>query len=511
LGIVTACATLAVFCCTGVIVSVSGALAGFAVLGLGCIATLAYAVSVAADCDRRARERSQAEHAVVAAAAQQTAQQLADLENAVALGAQETAQVERERATLARLLDASDRPAFVATADGAIIYANRSGSSLLAVAPNAAVQTLRGEPPAATILGDRCLAPLALTTDPRGETLLWWDDITPLRRCADALRQAGVPVDDDVFGRDPAGELARRVASIGERKGPSLEQIAGGCDDIDRSQSLIGDAINTLLASFNGLQEKVARQHEIAASLVDAGAVEARASEAENVSSIQSFIVTVEKTIQALLAEGAQLSTAAVDITTAIATIRSDMSGLVESFIEVERIAEQTNLLALNASIEAARAGSAGRGFAVVAGEVGKLATRSTGLSNHVRTLIDNIRHDLAQAETGMAHIVKKDAAYRSASETTLKNIFDGGRDVSNRTTTTLLALSENAEDVGRDVRAAVICLQFHDLTSQLLAHTRSRFGVLQSLLEGATDIPELRAIGAVSQGTMASGGVDLF
>jgi methyl-accepting chemotaxis protein len=195
----------------------------------------------------------------------------------------------------------------------------------------------------------------------------------------------------------------------------------------------------------------------------------------------------------------------------ALASIRDDMAGLLESFVEVEWIAEQTNLLALNASIEAARAGSAGRGFAVVAGEVGKLAARSTGLSNQVRSLIDGIRHDLEETESGMAAIVAKDASYRATSQRTLKHIFDGGRDVSARTTDTLQALSANAEDVGRDVRAAVICLQFHDLTSQLLSHTRARLGVLQSLFEGASDIAAFRSSGAVSQVTMNSGGVDLF
>lgn len=61
------------------------------------------------------------------------------------------------------------------------------------------------------------------------------------------------------------------------------------------------------------------------------------------------------------------------------AQLETNVAGLGEIFVAIDKIARQSNLLALNATIEAARAGDAGRGFAVVAAEVRKLAgdTRS--------------------------------------------------------------------------------------------------------------------------------------
>ncbi|WP_346234957.1 HAMP domain-containing methyl-accepting chemotaxis protein [Lysinibacillus telephonicus] len=88
------------------------------------------------------------------------------------------------------------------------------------------------------------------------------------------------------------------------------------------------------------------------------------------------------------------------DVVNRLSDYTKEISDIVTIITE---ITDQTNLLALNASIEAARAGEHGKGFAVVAEEVRKLADQSKDAANHIRSKIEIIKDEAANAVESMA------------------------------------------------------------------------------------------------------------
>lgn len=164
------------------------------------------------------------------------------------------------------------------------------------------------------------------------------------------------------------------------------------------------DAAKTELTGFSGsLIDDVAQALSAADSAAQgSNAVAAAAEElSTSLNGVQDQMATSQNLVTQTADEAIAMRDGLSGLTDAAAQISSVVSLISE-------IAEQTNLLALNATIEAARAGEAGKGFAVVATEVKNLANQTAGSTDDIRTHVERMEHEVAQAVDKVGQIVGK-------------------------------------------------------------------------------------------------------
>jgi methyl-accepting chemotaxis protein len=153
-------------------------------------------------------------------------------------------------------------------------------------------------------------------------------------------------------------------------------------DNAEQTQARASAVAAGAEESTVNVQVVAAASEQLAASIAEIGRQVAQASVVANKASDES-----EKTNVSV----AGLAEAAQKIGEVVALIT--------------QIASQTNLLALNATIEAARAGESGRGFAVVASEVKSLATQTSRATDDIRTQIESIQAETADAVAAIKRI----------------------------------------------------------------------------------------------------------
>lgn len=176
-----------------------------------------------------------------------------------------------------------------------------------------------------------------------------------------------------------AGELAQAAEE--------LTRVTQGSQSTLHSQSQQTDQVAVAMHQMSLAIHEIAENSGHAAHIV-------QNSQALTDQGHQYLQTTLER-LQALMQSVTQTRTG-------IGQLRQAADNIVGILDVIGGVAEQTNLLALNAAIEAARAGEHGRGFAVVADEVRSLAASTQESTGKIQTLIDELLHQVQEADQSM-------------------------------------------------------------------------------------------------------------
>jgi methyl-accepting chemotaxis protein len=251
--------------------------------------------------------------------------------------------------------------------------------------------------------------------------------------------------------------------------------FAGASADLNQVQALLSDAIEKLFASFNGMQNLIKSQRDAALAFVAHGHDE---------SAVQQFMADSNEMIRNLdtlvnsIVNNGKLGR---ELVVKIGGVGDQVMSVLNVLVELDRIAKQTNLLALNAAIEAARAGESGRGFAVVADEVRKLSSRSEKFSQQIRNDITQMISAIAQAEETVNTIASLDVSLAQAAKQKMQEKLGQVQESNTRMAQVIEQQNEIAQEVDVVVGRAITSLQFQDMVGQLLQHSHTRIGSVES------------------------------
>ena len=256
-------------------------------------------------------------------------------------------------------------------------------------------------------------------------------------------------------------------------------QVLSANNEMANTQAILGEAINTLVATFTSIAEAVRTQQSLVLSIIG--------GENESSSTKQkfgNFVNETERAMNDFVDSTVESSTRAIELVEKVDVISAQVSSILAILTEVESIAKQTNLLALNAAIEAARAGEAGRGFAVVADEVRSLSEKTNKFSSEIRILVGDVNVSLKSAEEMINALAAKDMSNVMHSK---KHVYDMMEDLTRLNeglARDSIALGRISKEVEQKVSTAVSTLQFQDMSSQLIGHAQMRLAAIREVSE---------------------------
>lgn len=293
--------------------------------------------------------------------------------------------------------------------------------------------------------------------------------------------------------------LREQDALLQELRSFVARELEGSRGEINRTKTLIRDAVATLQRSFDAMARHSREQGSSVSKIVD------RTGDRDGDVGMQRFALEASRQMEQLVQALEEVSGQSAQTVDHIDTMVEHLDGIFALLEDVKSIADQTNLLALNAAIEAARAGEAGRGFAVVADEVRNLSERSTAFNEQIRKLAHSSRDVVTKVRDSVQRMASRDMTRSQEAKHESARIMQQVGSLNSIITQGILEIRTAGQSIDSSVGEAVRSLQFEDIATQALGSALTHMERLNTINSEATALQELLHRGGPRDAEMMS------
>jgi methyl-accepting chemotaxis protein len=267
---------------------------------------------------------------------------------------------------------------------------------------------------------------------------------------------------------------------LDQSRAETIGQLAAAREEMDRVCDLQAEAVHTLCTRLEEISEQAESQQRIAACPparhgpdLDGGS---------DSLGVQCGEVTPE--LRSLLDTARGCRNAAKEVATELATVTRQVAALGDLLEGSEAVAKQANLLALRIAADQHGGTNPQPRVSAIADESRQIANRANRVWLRLASEVRDVERSLSVAARTLGQSVAAFPDTDAVTEQRIRTMALGSSSSRSTTAQALKQFEQAAATIADHVSAAMVLLQFQDITSQLLGHVERRFSATEGLIE---------------------------